>query len=306
MVAKSHTAPSRNLLLSSHPLKEQPAQLSYCCSWSPLANYKLQIAWLEQGQSQGGGEILASMDPPQGPPGAVAHYHLLPRPSGKAAGGAHTPARWKYLWKQHGEGCIITSPRCASVPTDLILGMKLKRARCQRRSGILGEGAIHSEQCCSLPEQCVPVTHCDMSPCHPASASAGAALTSSPRHRKQWVGFVLVERACQALGSAVWRGGCSEEVWMSRAFARCQHRNNLILRWERQKMTSSFHCNLAAPKGFNMILQAELCCRNLSGGLRGTEHSFIGGGGNPRSKWGLEALYYFSYQIFLLKGRLQT
>lgn len=40
-------------------------------------------------------------------------------------------------------------------------------------------------------------------------------------------------------------------------------------------MTSSFQCNLAAPKGFNMILQAELRGCNLSRGLSGTEHSFM-------------------------------
>lgn len=79
---------------------------------------------------------------------------------------------------------------------------------------------------------------------------------------------------------------------MSWAFAYCQHRDNLSLRSERQKMTSSFHCDLAAPKGFNMILQAELCCCYLPRGLSETEHNFMGrgrgggggGGVSPRCK----------------------
>lgn len=43
-------APGRNLLLPAHPLKEQPAQLSYCCSWSPLANCCLAGARTEPGR----------------------------------------------------------------------------------------------------------------------------------------------------------------------------------------------------------------------------------------------------------------
>jgi len=59
-------------------------------------------------------------------------------------------------------------------------------------------------------------------------------------------------------------------------------------------MTSSPHCNLAAPKGFNTILQAQLCCCKLSGGLSGTEHSFTVSRVSPGSKYSLEDLYLLS------------
>lgn len=130
MVASSHKARSRNLLFSSHPPKKQPAQLSYLLLVKPIN--KLLPGWSKEGAKEEGREIPAGPAPPQPPPGAMVCSHLPPRLSGKAVDEAHTPAGWKYLQKEHGEGCIITSPRCSSVPTDLILGTKLKRARCQR------------------------------------------------------------------------------------------------------------------------------------------------------------------------------
>lgn len=260
-------APSRDLLLSSHPLKEQPAQLSYCCLWSPLANYCLAGARAEPGRK------------------GDSWQHRSSPATSMCRGTSASPAQT--FWQGHG-----WSPRTCRVEISVKVARRGLHnhlpllCKCPHRPRFgheAGEGQMSAaqrdpggrmlfiaKQCCSHPEQCVSVMHCWRITL-PQHQLGSAALTSPPRHGKQGVGFVSVERACQALtlqGSAVCRWGCSEEVWMSRVFAHCQHRNNLSLRWERQKMTSSFHCNLAAPKGFNMILQAELCCCNLFEGHR--------------------------------------
>lgn len=53
--------------------------------------------------------------PPERPPSATTHHQLCLRPSGKAEDEAHTPARQKYLQKEHREGCI-TPPSLLKPP----------------------------------------------------------------------------------------------------------------------------------------------------------------------------------------------
>lgn len=119
----------------------------------------------------------------------MAHYHLPPRPSGKAAGGGRAPARRKYLWKEHGGGHIITSPRCASVPADLIWGMKLKRASCQR-----GKALSIPEQRCSHPARSVWIGHAPWHLTLP-QLQLRAALTSPPRHGKAMSRFCFLGKS---------------------------------------------------------------------------------------------------------------
>lgn len=93
---------------------------------------------------------------------ATVHYHLLPRPSRKAVDEAHTPTQWKHLQKEHGEGCI---NRCSSIDTNFILGMKLKRTRCQQCSWFLREGITHSQAMLLTPRPMYWSCTADMSHC---------------------------------------------------------------------------------------------------------------------------------------------
>lgn len=140
--ASSQKAPSRNLLLSSHPLKEQQAQLSYLLLVKPIS--KLLPGWSKEGAMEEGRFLPASLLPsglrvPRriivSCPDLLGRLRMKPT---HLHGG-------NICKKEHGEGCIITSPRRRSIPTDLILGTKLKTARCQRCSWFLGEGVIHAQ-----------------------------------------------------------------------------------------------------------------------------------------------------------------
>lgn len=175
MAASSHTAPSRNLLLSSSKRATSTAQLLLLVEpiskslpgWSKDRSREEGIflpAWILPSDLRVPRHISISC------PGLLARLRVEP---------THLHG-WKELRNQHGEGCIIASPCCASVPRDLILGTKRKRPSCQRRSGILRKALSMPEQRCS--HRAVRVGHALLAR-HPASASAGSCsnLLTTPR-----------------------------------------------------------------------------------------------------------------------------